>query len=653
MRRTLRRPITPPRHRPLPSRTPVTPPGHPVARDPHHSTPRPPARKLRPHQPHGDVPGMPPRLRPRPPRPKPPTVRRHRRATRPVLRRRRSRASRTAETTSESRRRSGRPARNDSTGTDDRFPFATAHRAYLDAGWAPIPLPTGAKYPPPGGVTGDRGRPPRPEQITRWLTDGYTHKVGDEYRPILPPHNIGVRLDGGVIGIDVDHYADKAGADELAALETAHGPLPPTWCSTARGDDDGPGLSRILFYRVPNGTRLKANPAPAIEIVQRHHRYAVVWPSVNPKTGTVYRWYDDTGEDADRPPYVDQLADLPWAWLEALRPSAPAGPRPPQRPPRSSRRSLTPTPCPNAPRCSMASTLAWNNFRPAPAATTPSLRWPVGRCAKQRLGASRRGRHHRTALLVDQGHRRRPPPSDRVRVQRCHRLGRGQAARTAPASRRSASGHESTTRPPSSGTAFGRVRRRPDLSPDRKRTSSNRQRRRSDHSWTPTSSHPGPPTFSQRGCESTSAPPPPVSKCLSTSAPNSPSAPWPASRWATPVSPWGPGANRRTSTPMSRCTRRRQEPRREGHRRPAEGVGATSPRADGRHVSSRAGQVEGAPAEAPQGRTGRRTRIRESRRARSPVIAAAGDKPTPFRLTVDDATPNASCNCSPSTRRSR
>lgn len=198
-------------------------------------------------------------------------------------------------------------------------PFDAAHRVYLDAGWAPIPLPTGAKYPPPGGVTGDRGRPPRPEQITRWLTDGYTHKVGDEYRPILPPHNIGVRLDGGVIGIDVDHYADKAGADELAALETAHGPLPPTWCSTARGDDDGPGLSRILFYRVPNGTRLKANPAPAIEIVQRHHRYAVVWPSLNPKTGTVYRWYDDTGEDADRPPYVDQLADLPWAWLEALR----------------------------------------------------------------------------------------------------------------------------------------------------------------------------------------------------------------------------------------------------------------------------------------------------------------------------------------------
>ena len=95
-------------------------------------------------------------------------------------------------------------------------PFAAAHRVYLDAGWAPIPLPTGAKYPPPGGVTGDRGRPPRPEQITRWLTDGYTHKVGDEYRPILPPHNIGVRLDGGVIGIDVDHYADKAGADEKA-----------------------------------------------------------------------------------------------------------------------------------------------------------------------------------------------------------------------------------------------------------------------------------------------------------------------------------------------------------------------------------------------------------------------------------------------------
>lgn len=185
-------------------------------------------------------------------------------------------------------------------------PYASAAHRYLEAGWSPIPLPPGAKSPPPDGYTGTTGRPPTEAEVDAWTRDG--------------PHNIALRLAADVVGIDVDHRGDKRGADELADLEARLGPLPPTVSSTARGTDDGPGLSRILLYRVPAGTRLRAQVAPAIEAIQRHHRYVVCAPSTNPHAGGArYRWYDDAGEPMDRPPEPDELADLPWPWLEELR----------------------------------------------------------------------------------------------------------------------------------------------------------------------------------------------------------------------------------------------------------------------------------------------------------------------------------------------
>ena len=189
--------------------------------------------------------------------------------------------------------------------------YASAARPYTAAGWATLPLPPGKKYPPPSGYTGYAGRPPTLDEIERWIAD-----------PATADGNIALRLPGDVVALDIDdHDGDHAGPDTLASLETERGALPATWVSTARGDDDGPGATGHRFYRVPMGTRLRTGAGAGVDIIQRHHRYAVVAPSVHPE-GTAYRWYEPGGEPSDRLPRIDELPELPWAWVEAL--AAPA-----------------------------------------------------------------------------------------------------------------------------------------------------------------------------------------------------------------------------------------------------------------------------------------------------------------------------------------
>lgn len=195
---------------------------------------------------------------------------------------------------------------------DQAAPFACAGE-YLERGWWPLPLPPSAKSNPPTGFTGTRSpHGPTRAQIHHWIATGTFdgHEVG----------NICVRLQPDIIGIDVDDgYSKdgtvKNGAQALAELEMTLGTLPPTYSSTARGW----GESRIRFYRVPVGTRLRSDPADSIEIIQHHHRYAVVAPSVHPQAGTCYRWFDPVGEALDEPPHADDLTELPWEWIEALR----------------------------------------------------------------------------------------------------------------------------------------------------------------------------------------------------------------------------------------------------------------------------------------------------------------------------------------------
>lgn len=188
-------------------------------------------------------------------------------------------------------------------------PYAYAAWAYRRAGWAGVlPLPPGAKWPPPGGYTGWAGVEPSGPDVQAWI-DG-PEGAG----------NVALRLPAGVYGLDVDNYGGKHGAAALALLEDACGPLPPTWVVSSRDD----GVSGIRLYRayLPIGRRWRDQPAgggAGIEAIHLGHRYAVVWPSVHPETGRKYVWTDPGGVTLDGPvPELATLPELPAAHVEAL-----------------------------------------------------------------------------------------------------------------------------------------------------------------------------------------------------------------------------------------------------------------------------------------------------------------------------------------------
>lgn len=199
---------------------------------------------------------------------------------------------------------------------------------YRRALWVSVlPLPPRAKTPPPGGYTGRKAdKIPDDQQIAEWVRT-------------RPGGNLCLRMPGDVIGIDVDDYeytyhardddnnllylpdgaADmrigvKTGNVTLGGLEDELGPLPATWRSSSRGD----GPSGIRFYRVPSGL-LWGDFGEHLECIWWGHRYAVVWPSVNPDSNMRYLWIDDReGDDAEwgaPPPKVTDLPDLPESWV--------------------------------------------------------------------------------------------------------------------------------------------------------------------------------------------------------------------------------------------------------------------------------------------------------------------------------------------------
>jgi P4 family phage/plasmid primase-like protien len=204
-------------------------------------------------------------------------------------------------------------------------PYAAAARGYLAAGWpCVLPLPPGQKTPPPGGFTGGEGADTASELVEQWVTG--PHGAG----------NLALRLPDGVVGIDVDHYdkprgdgsvVEKRGGDKIKNLEVEFGPLPPTWVSSARETPSG-----IKLYRVPPG-RYRTTVGDAIEVIQRHHRYVVAWPSTNPEhAGGQYDWWwEDAGVRHElrpiltggwRLPPLDQLPWLPENWVNFLREGA-------------------------------------------------------------------------------------------------------------------------------------------------------------------------------------------------------------------------------------------------------------------------------------------------------------------------------------------
>lgn len=204
-------------------------------------------------------------------------------------------------------------------------PFASA-QGYFDAGWSPIPLPYKAKKFPPKGWTGKNGQMTTEEQIRVWQS---TNQL----------QNIALRLPDGVIGFDVDHYGDKTGGKTLQEKMEDWGPLPKTIKSGSRQ-----GPSGIYYYAVPLGEEWPQSLGDGVEIIQRHHRYAVVAPSLHPDvmvdtihdvtsfgkeawTDTihsepyhrVYRWYNMDGTETDEITPVWDLPQLPPRWVEGLR----------------------------------------------------------------------------------------------------------------------------------------------------------------------------------------------------------------------------------------------------------------------------------------------------------------------------------------------
>lgn len=179
-------------------------------------------------------------------------------------------------------------------------PYRTAADLYWKAGWHGIlPLPIQAKKNPPAGYTGSGGKYPSYPDIAAWVEDN-------------GHGNIALRMPVNVVGLDVDAYGDKDGARTITLAAAMHGELPPTWRTTSRDD----GVSGIRFYRVPEGLAWPGELGNGTEIIQRSHRYALVWPSIHPE-GRTYRWISPDGVVSTHIPDPDDLPSLPQTWVEA------------------------------------------------------------------------------------------------------------------------------------------------------------------------------------------------------------------------------------------------------------------------------------------------------------------------------------------------
>lgn len=198
-------------------------------------------------------------------------------------------------------------------------PFADAVDLYRERGWSsPIPLGNpgerACKAPVPKKTTGHDARVPTDRVIESWKRSHADNNIGLHLADAL-----------GVIGLDVDDYTTpsgkvKSGGKTLAELEAELGPLPPTFKVTSRG----PGVSGIMVFRVPPGFEY-VTKLPGIDVIQAKHRYMAVWPSVHPDTGEIYYWYSLDGRKLKRPPAIEDVPELPKAWLEYLLSAAARG----------------------------------------------------------------------------------------------------------------------------------------------------------------------------------------------------------------------------------------------------------------------------------------------------------------------------------------
>ena len=199
-------------------------------------------------------------------------------------------------------------------------PFDTFAVAWAEKGWEVLPMSPGAKVLLAKGITGYNGVQLSLDEVRQAIAGDLSYSRPDHpdgpalTHPWQPNRNLGLRMPPGVIGIDVDAYDGKKGAVTLAELEDKAGArLPVTWVLTARDDRS----SGIRLFRVPPDTKLADQTD--IEMIQRHHRYAMAAGSMH-KTGRLYRLLrSDTWTDSAVIPHVDELPMLPGAWVKLLK----------------------------------------------------------------------------------------------------------------------------------------------------------------------------------------------------------------------------------------------------------------------------------------------------------------------------------------------
>lgn len=198
--------------------------------------------------------------------------------------------------------------------------YAAAAPALLASGLgSPLPLPYGQKSSPPSSWTGEHAPYASPADVARWVAQ-------------RPQANIALRLAPNVVGIDVDAYDGRLGVETLASFEVAHGPLPPTWVSSAR-----PAPSGIRWYVLPEGATSAGmgDLGPGVELIRAGHRYACVPPSLHP-LGAPVAWRNPDGDPSDTPPAHAELPVLSERQVAGLRRTlpgprvAPAGPSAPR-----------------------------------------------------------------------------------------------------------------------------------------------------------------------------------------------------------------------------------------------------------------------------------------------------------------------------------
>lgn len=186
---------------------------------------------------------------------------------------------------------------------DDVMPYAEASALWVPKGWPVLPLPRGQKCPPPDGFTGEPGLDPTASQIEYWTKS-------------RPYDNAALRLPEGVLGLDVDDYAGKAGAATWRDHSALYGALPETWTVVNRAD----GVSGTRLYRTTYAGPFRACLAGGgVDVIHRGHRYVTAPPSLHPD-GRVYVLHDPSGRVTTAVPAVEDVPMLPTSWHEALSP---------------------------------------------------------------------------------------------------------------------------------------------------------------------------------------------------------------------------------------------------------------------------------------------------------------------------------------------